>query len=99
MAGVCREPTEKGISGELFFGRGDELRIVDAAVGDARDGRGRLVLVSSEAGIGKTLMPARLGMDVFMFNTMAWQSLMGHVIYGLLLGAVYALVAPRLRRG
>jgi len=45
------------------------------------------------------LMPARLGMDVFMFNTMAWQSLMGHVTYGLLLGAVYALVAPRLRRG
>jgi hypothetical protein len=45
------------------------------------------------------LMPARLGMDVFMFNTMAWQSLAGHVIYGLLLGAVYALVRPRLRRG
>ncbi len=44
------------------------------------------------------LMPARLGMDVFMFNTMAWQSLMGHVIYGLLLGAVYGLVAPRLQR-
>jgi hypothetical protein len=44
------------------------------------------------------LMPARLGMDLFMFNTMAWQSLMGHVIYGLLLGAVYALVAPRLER-
>jgi hypothetical protein len=44
------------------------------------------------------LMPARLGMDLFMFTTMAWQSLMGHVIYGLLLGAVYALVAPRLER-
>jgi hypothetical protein len=44
------------------------------------------------------LMPARLGMDPFEFNTMAWQSLMGHLIYGLLLGAVYALVAPRLQR-
>jgi hypothetical protein len=43
-------------------------------------------------------MPAKLGMDVFMFNTMAWQSLVGHLIYGLLLGAVYALVAPRLQR-
>jgi len=45
------------------------------------------------------LMPAKLGMDLFMFNTMAWQSLMGHLIYGLLLGVVYALVAPRLQRG
>jgi hypothetical protein len=48
---------------------------------------------------GLILMPARLGMDVFVFNTMAWQSLMGHVIYGLLLGAVYAVVLPRLQRG
>jgi hypothetical protein len=47
---------------------------------------------------GLILMPARLGMDLFMFNTMAWQSLMGHVIYGLLLGATYALLAPRLHR-
>jgi len=43
------------------------------------------------------LMPARLGMDLFMFNTMAWQSLIGHVMYGPLLGVVYALVRPRLR--
>jgi hypothetical protein len=33
-----------------------------------------------------------------VFNTMAWQSLLGHVMYGLLLGAVYGLVAPRLQR-
>jgi hypothetical protein len=26
------------------------------------------------------LMPARLGMDLFMVNTMAWQSLLGHVM-------------------
>lgn len=44
------------------------------------------------------LMPARLGMDVFMFNSTAWQSLMGHLVYGLLLGGVYALVAPRLQQ-
>ncbi|MBA3488598.1 MAG: hypothetical protein H0T78_03480 [Longispora sp.] len=43
------------------------------------------------------LMPAKLGMDVFVFNTTAWQSLMGHLIYGLLLGVVYALLRPRLR--
>jgi len=44
------------------------------------------------------LMPARLGMDLFMFNTVAWQSLLGHVIFGLVLGVVFALVWPRLQR-
>ena len=44
------------------------------------------------------LMPAKLGMGVFTFNTMAWQSLMGHLIYGALLGAAYAMILPRLRR-
>jgi hypothetical protein len=47
---------------------------------------------------GLILMPAKLGMDVFVFSTMAWQSLLGHLVYGLLLGAVYALGAPRLQR-
>lgn len=47
---------------------------------------------------GLVLMPARLGMPVFQFGAAAWQSLMGHLIYGLLLGLVYALVLPRLRR-
>ncbi len=44
------------------------------------------------------LMPARLGMDLFMLNTMTGRSLMGHVIYGAILGAFYALLAPRLIR-
>lgn len=44
------------------------------------------------------LMPAKLGMDLFMFNKTAWQSLIGHLAYGLLLGVVYALVRPRLQR-
>lgn len=43
------------------------------------------------------LMPARLGMPVFTLNATAWQSLMGHLIYGALLGAGYALVLLRLR--
>ena len=47
---------------------------------------------------GLLIMPAWLGMGVFMFYTMAWMSLLGHLIYGLLLGVVYALVAPRLSR-
>jgi uncharacterized membrane protein YagU involved in acid resistance len=42
------------------------------------------------------IMPTWLGMPVFAFNTMAWQSLMGHVIYGLLLGVGYAVLRPRL---
>ena len=45
------------------------------------------------------IMPARLGMGLFMLNAMARQSLMGHLVYGLLLGLVYALVRPRLGRG
>jgi uncharacterized membrane protein YagU involved in acid resistance len=44
------------------------------------------------------LMPARLGMPVFTLNTMAWRSLLGHLLFGLVLGAVYALVSPRLHR-
>ena len=47
---------------------------------------------------GLLIMPAWLGMGMFTINTMAWMSLLGHLIYGLLLGVVYALVAPRLSR-
>lgn len=45
------------------------------------------------------LMPARLGMDVFVLNKIAWQSLMGHLIYGLLLGLVFAALTRRERHG
>ena len=47
------------------------------------------------------IMPAWLGMNAMIFelNTGAWRSLLGHLIYGLLLGVVYALAGPRLRRG
>ena len=41
------------------------------------------------------IMPAQLGMDVFVFNTTAWQSLMGHLLFGLVLGGVYAGMARR----
>jgi uncharacterized membrane protein YagU involved in acid resistance len=46
------------------------------------------------------IMPAWLGMNemIFQLNTTAWRSLLGHLIYGLLLGLVYALLGPRLRR-
>jgi hypothetical protein len=47
---------------------------------------------------GLTLMPLRLGMGLFVFNIAAWQSLAGHLAYGLALGVVYAVVAGALIR-
>jgi hypothetical protein len=46
------------------------------------------------------LMPAKLGMTDMIFHVgkTQWQSLMGHVIYGLLLGVTFGLLAPRLAR-
>lgn len=41
------------------------------------------------------LMPARLGMPVFHFDTMAWQSMMGHAMYGVALGAVSVALVRR----
>ncbi len=40
-------------------------------------------------------MPARLGMPLFTLDTMAWKSLMGHVIFGVILGAVAVALARR----
>lgn len=42
------------------------------------------------------IMPARLGMPTFMFNDMTTQSLIGHLVYGAILGITYAVVRPRL---
>jgi uncharacterized membrane protein YagU involved in acid resistance len=44
---------------------------------------------------GLLVMPARLGMDVFVLDTTAWRSLAGHLAYGLALGVVYAALARR----
>jgi hypothetical protein len=41
---------------------------------------------------GLTLMPLRLGMGLFVFDSAAWQSLLGHIAYGLVLGAAYAVL-------
>lgn len=41
------------------------------------------------------IMPARLGMPVFEINTTAWQSLMGHLLFGLVLGVVFSALARR----
>ena len=37
---------------------------------------------------GLLLMPARLGMPLFAINDMTLQSLLGHLVFGLLLGAI-----------
>lgn len=41
------------------------------------------------------IMPAWLGMNemIFQLTTTAWQSLVGHLLYGLLLGVVFALLS------
>lgn len=46
------------------------------------------------------IMPAWLGMNemIFELTTTAWQSLMGHLVYGLLLGLVSTLVIQRWAR-
>jgi len=43
------------------------------------------------------IMPTWLGMNdmVLQVNEMAWWSLVGHAMYGVLLGAVYAMVRTR----
>lgn len=41
------------------------------------------------------IMPAQLGMSVFELNTTAWQSLMGHLLYGLVLGVVFSQLVRR----
>ena len=42
------------------------------------------------------LMPAKLGMPLFNFNTMAWQSLMGHVVFGMVLGFLVVKIPQRM---
>lgn len=44
------------------------------------------------------LMPAKLGMPLFVVNATAWQSLMGHVIFGVILGGVAAVLTRRMAR-
>ncbi len=66
-----------------------------------RSGVGTLVALGIGYGIvwwvlgALILMPARLGMDIFTFNTTAWQSLMGHVLFGGVLGVVFAMLVRR----
>jgi hypothetical protein len=46
------------------------------------------------------IMPAWLGMSEMIFEVGddQWWSLVGHLLYGLLLGGLYVLIRPRLAR-
>ena len=47
------------------------------------------IRLMGERGVGALLvMPAKLGMPVLHLDTMAWQSLMGHMMFGAILGIV-----------
>jgi len=41
------------------------------------------------------IMPAQLGMPVFQLNSTAWQSLLGHLLFGLVLGVVFSQFVRR----
>ena len=45
----------------MFVGRGEELAALEAAVAQAREGRGSAVLVAAEAGMGKTRLISEFG--------------------------------------
>jgi uncharacterized membrane protein YagU involved in acid resistance len=47
---------------------------------------------------GLILMPAKLNMPLFHFDTMAWQSLMGHVAFGMILGALTVAIPSRMHK-
>ena len=47
---------------------------------------------------GLVLMPAKLNMPLFQFDKMAWQSLMGHVVFGIVLGALTVAIPSRMHK-
>lgn len=47
---------------------------------------------------GLILMPAKLGMPLVHVNTMAWQSLMGHVVFGMVLGALTVAIPSKMHK-
>ena len=47
---------------------------------------------------GLIVMPAKLHIPIFNFDTMAWQSLMGHVVFGMVLGALTVAIPSRMHK-
>ncbi len=44
------------------------------------------------------LMPAKLKMPLFHFDTATWQSLMGHVVFGMVLGALVVVIPKSMHK-
>lgn len=42
------------------------------------------------------LMPAKLHMPLFNFNTATWESLMGHMVFGAILGSLVVLIPSKM---
>lgn len=59
--GAGAEPPQAAWAG--LVGRSDVLAQLGRAVGDAAGGRGRLVLLTGEAGIGKTSVAAQAAVE------------------------------------
>jgi DNA-binding CsgD family transcriptional regulator/tetratricopeptide (TPR) repeat protein len=53
---VIRDQSSTQIAGESLLEREEQLSALQRCLGDARAGRGRLVLIAGEAGIGKTTL-------------------------------------------
>lgn len=60
MAGSAPRRDTDGVGAAGLVGSGAALEVLDDAVAPARSGRGRLLLVSGDAGIGKTALAAEL---------------------------------------
>lgn len=41
------------------------------------------------------ILPAQLGLPLFEFSTTAWESLIGHLLFGLVLGLVFTVLVRR----
>ena len=47
---------------------------------------------------GLVLMPVKLKMPLFRFDKMAWESLMGHVVFGMVLGILVVAIPSRMHK-
>ena len=55
------EKLKEGPGGDVFVGRRLELQVLTTALADALSGRGRIVMLSGEPGIGKTRLAQEIG--------------------------------------
>ena len=44
------------------------------------------------------LMPAKLHMPIFTFDTATWESLMGHMVFGAILGSLVVLIPSKMHK-